>query len=157
LKTHEQLAAGFLAEIEAEIKKHGGAYARDAFWHQAIVIGSAACGLVSLFVGVQGHGALAGALGGATTIASVLTQTLHCVKAQGWQDRIRAELEGIRIQYVYEHGGAPTPEALADLGKQYRNLVSGMSKEWEKVLNSQGGGFNFRVPKTGKGAKERPE
>lgn len=157
MKTHEQLSAEFLAEIEVAREKHRRAYTKDAFWHQAIVIGSAACGLVSLFVGVQGHGALAGALGGATTIASVLTQTLHCVKAQGWQDRMQAELEGIRVQFVYEHGGAPTSDALADLGKQYRNLVSGMSKEWEKVLNSQGGGFNFRVPKAGKGSKERQE
>jgi hypothetical protein len=57
-------------------------------------------------------------------------------------------LDGIRVQFVYEHGSAPTPEALADLGKQYRDLVSKMSKEWERILSSQSGGLNVRLPKT---------
>jgi hypothetical protein len=81
-------------------------------------------------------------------MGSILTQTLHCVKAQGWQqDRMKAELDGIRIQFVYEHGSAPTPEALEDLGKQYRELQSKMSREWERIISSQSGGLNLRLPK----------
>lgn len=80
-------------------------------------------------------------------MASVLTQTLHCVKAQGWQDRMRAELQGLRIQFVYEHGSAPTADALADLAKQYRELVSRMSQEWERIISSQAGGLNLNLGK----------
>jgi hypothetical protein len=151
------LSAQFLAEIEAAIKKHRRAYSKDSGLYQVIVIVSAVCGIVSLFAGAMGHSVLAGVLGGATTIASVLTQTLHCVKAQGWQDRMRAELAGIRIQFIYEHGRAPTPDALANLGKQYRDLISRMSKEWEKILSSQGGGLSIRLPRTKKGSEEPPE
>jgi hypothetical protein len=135
------LSAKFLTEIEDAIARHKWAYSKDAGLYQAIVILSAVCGIISLFAGATGHSVLAGVLGGATTIATVLTQSLHCVKAQGWQDRMRADLEAIRIQFVYEHQRAPTPEALADLGKQYRDLISRMSREWEKILNSQGGGL----------------
>ena len=151
------LSAEFLAEIESAIKKHQCAYSKDTGLYQTIVILSAICGIVSLFAGAMGQSVLAGVLGGATTLASVLTQTLHCVKAQGWQDRMRAELEGIRIQFVYEHGRTPAPDALANLGKQYRELISRMSKEWEKILSSQGGGLNIRLPSTKKGPDEPPE
>ena len=143
----EDLAGKFLAEIEAAIDKHAKSYSKDARWHQFIVILSGACGLLSLAAGAGGKALLAGVLGGVTTMGSVLTQTLHCVKAQGWQDRMRAELDGIRVQFVYEHGSAPTPEALAGLSKQYRNLQSKMSQEWERILSSQSGGLNVRLPK----------
>jgi hypothetical protein len=103
---------------------------------------------LSLIAGTATNNAvLAGIFGGVTTIGSFLTQTLHCVKAQGWQDRMKAELDGIRVQFVYEHGSAPTPEALADLSKQYRELRSKMSKEWERIISSQFGGLNLRLPK----------
>ncbi|MCP3383023.1 hypothetical protein NLM31_21890 [Bradyrhizobium sp. CCGUVB4N] len=153
----DNLSATFLTEVEALIAKHSWAYTKDAGLYQSIVISSAICGILSLFAGAVGYSITAGVLGGATTIASVLTQTLHCVKAQGWQDRMKAELEGIRLQFIYEHGGVPTPEALADLAKQRRDLVSQMSKEWEKILNSQGGGFNFRLQRGKKGSKETQE
>jgi hypothetical protein len=145
-------AAPFLKEIEAEIKRHRWAYTKDTTLYQAIVILSAGCGIVSLYLGATGNGVAAGVLGGVTTIGSVLTQTLHCVKAQGWQDRFRAELQGIRIQFIYEHGSAPTPEALADLGWQYRELVSRMSEEWERIISSQAGGLNLNLGKVRKKA-----
>ncbi|QOZ33259.1 hypothetical protein [Bradyrhizobium sp. CCBAU 53421] len=147
LKTPEQLADEFLAKIQAAMDKHAKAYSKDARWHQLIVIVSGACGLLSLAAGSAGQALLAGVLGGFTTMGSVLTQTLHCVKAQGWQDRMRAELDGIRLQFVYEHGSAPTPDALAGLSKQFRDLQSKMSKEWERTLSSQSGGLNVRLPK----------
>ncbi|MCC8948536.1 hypothetical protein H8A97_26345 [Bradyrhizobium sp. Arg62] len=146
-RTTEQLAGEFLTELESAIDKHAKAYSKDAQWHQFIVILSGLCGLLSLAAGAGGKAFLAGLLGGVTTMGSVLTQTLHCVKAQGWQDRMRAELDGIRVQFVYEHGSAPTPEALAGLSKQYRDLQSKMSKEWERILSSQSGGLNVRLPK----------
>jgi hypothetical protein len=144
---HADLAAEFLAEIETAIRKHQWAYTKDTSLYQVIVITSAACGIISLFLGATHHAVAAGVLGGATTVASVLTQTLHCIKAQGWQDRFRAELEGIRIQFIYEHASAPTPEELAELGKQYRELVSRMSQEWERIISSQAGGLNLNLGK----------
>jgi hypothetical protein len=115
---------------------------KDAFGYQFIVIVSAICGLISLIIGTATKNAVvAGIFGGVTTIGSFLTQTLHCVKAQGWQGRMRVELDGIRVQYVYEHGSSPTPEALAELAKQFRELQSKMSKEWERIVSSQSGGL----------------
>lgn len=146
-KTTEQLAGEFLAEIETAIDKHAKAYSKDARWHQFIVILSGLCGLLSLAAGAGGQALLAGLFGGVTTMGSFLTQTLHCVKAQGWQDRMRAKLDSIRVQFVYEHGSAPTSEALAGLSKQYRDLQSTMSKEWERILSSQSGGLDVRLPK----------
>jgi len=143
----DDLAGKFLAELEAAIGKHSKAYAKDSRWHQFIVILSGACGLFSLAAGASGQALLAGVLGGVTTMGSFLIQTLHCVKAQGWQDRMRAELDGIRIQFVYEHASAPTPEALAGLSKQYRDLQSRMSQEWERILSSQSGGLNVKMLK----------
>lgn len=143
----DNLAANFLAEIEAAIGKHANAYAKDARWHQSIVVISGACGLFSLAAGASGQALAAGVLGGVTTMGSFLIQTLHCVKAQGWQDRMRAELDGIRIQFLYEHASAPIPEALAGMSKQYRELQSRMSQEWERILSSQSGGLNLRLPK----------
>lgn len=155
LKTNEQLAEEFLAEIKAAIDKHSRAYRKDAFWYQFIVVLSASCGLMSLIFGTAANSAVtAGVFGGVTTIGAFLTQTLHCVKAQGWQDRMKAELEGIRIQYVYEHHSAPTPDALADLAKQYRDLHSKMSKEWERIISSQSGGLNLRLSKGKKAPEE---
>lgn len=145
----EDLAGKFLAEIEAAIDKHARAYSKDTFWYQFIVVLSAVCGLLSLIAGAAANNAVvAGIFGGVTTIRSFLTPTLHCVKAQGWQDRMKAELDGIRVQFVYEHGSAPSPEALADLSKQYRKLHSEMSKEWGRIISSQSGGLNLRLSKT---------
>lgn len=143
----DDVASEFLAELKAAIGKHAKAYSKDARWHQFIVIVSGACGLLSLAAGASGEALFAGVLGGVTTMASFLIQTLHCVKAQGWQDRMRAELDGIRIQFVYEHASAPTPEALAGLSRQYRDLQSKMSQEWERILSSQSGGLNVKLPK----------
>jgi hypothetical protein len=150
MKSHEELSAEFLAEIEAGIDKHEWAYTKDTSLYQIIVILSACCGIASLYLGATGRGVEAGILGGATTVASVLTQTLHCVKAQGWQDRMRSELKGLKIQFVYEHGSAPTPAVLADLGKQYRELTSRMSQEWERIISSQAGGLNVNLKKKAK-------
>lgn len=140
---HETRAAEFLREIADAAKGHEWAYTKDSLAYRSIVIGSAICGVLSLIFGTaNGNAVVASVFGAITTIASVLTQTLHCVKAQGWQDRMQTELDGIRIQFVYEHNSDPTPEALAGLAKQYRELKSKMSKEWERVISSQSGGLN---------------
>jgi len=147
----EDLNVKFLAEIEAGIIKHRAAYKWDSFWYQGIVITTAICGLLSLMIGTAlGSAVWAGVFGGVTTIGSFLTQTLHCVKAQGWQDRMNAELEGIRIQFVFEQNSNPSPEALAQLAKQYRELQSKMSKEWERIISAQSGGLNLRLGKSKK-------
>lgn len=154
-RTHEQLVADFLAEIETAIRVHTKAYRKDAFWYQLIVVASAISGLLSLILGTAFKSpAVAGIFGGATTIATVLTQTLHCVKAQGWQDRMKSELEAIRLQLVYEHASAPTPEDLAELSRQYRDLTIRMSKEWERIISSQAGGLNLRLTRGKRGQED---
>ena len=149
--TPEDLNAKFLAEIEAGITRHEAAYKWDSYWYQGIVITTAICGLLPLIIGTAvGSAVWAGVFGGVKTIGSFLTQTLHCVKAQGWQDRMKAELAGIRIQFVFEHNSDPSPEALAQLAKQYRELQSKMSKEWDRIISSQSGGLNLRLAKSRK-------
>lgn len=154
-RTHEQLVTDFLTEVETAIRVHTKAYRKDAFWYQLIVVASAICGLLSLILGTAFKSpAIAGIFGGATTIATVLTQTLHCVKAQGWQDRMKSELEAIRLQLVYEHASAPTPEDLAELSRQYRDLTIRMSKEWERIISSQAGGLNLRLTRGKRGQED---
>jgi uncharacterized membrane-anchored protein YhcB (DUF1043 family) len=144
-KSHEVLVDDFLAEISRAIEEHRKAYKWDTFWYQAIVVVSAICGLLSLIFGTaEGNAKLAGVFGGITTIGTVLTQTLHCVKAQGWQSAMKTELEAIRLQLVYEHASTPSPEALVELSKQYRDLKSRMASEWQRLISSQSGGINFR-------------
>jgi hypothetical protein len=155
-KTHEQIAQEFLNELEKAIDEHRRAYWKDAFLYQFIVIASAICGLISLYFGAsRGDPVLAGVFGGVTTIGSFLTQTLHCAKAQGWQDHMKTELEGIRVQFVYENASAPTPEALSDLARQYRDLKSRMSQEWERIISSGSGGLSLRLPRTRTSAERR--
>jgi uncharacterized membrane-anchored protein YhcB (DUF1043 family) len=144
-KSHETLIGEFLAEITQAIEIHRKAYKRDTFWYQLIVVVSAICGLLSLIFGTAENNAkLAGIFGGVTTIGTVLTQTLHCVKAQGWQSAMKTELEAIRLQLVYEHASAPSPEALVELSKQYRDLKSRMAVEWQRLISSQSGGINIK-------------
>ena len=155
-KTHEQLAEEFLEEVERGIRENSWAYWKDASLHQFIVIASAVCGLISLYFGAsKGDPVLAGVFGGVTTIGSFLTQTLHCAKAQGWQDHMKTELEGIRVQFVYENASAPTHEALSDLARQYRDLKSRMSQEWERIISSGSGGLSLRLPRTRTSAERR--
>lgn len=86
-----------------------------------------------------GEAKWAGFFGGLTTIGTVLTLTLHCVKAQGWQDRMKTEIDAIRLELVYEHGSAPDEEGLASLSKKLRELKVKMSEEWEKIISQQPG------------------
>ena len=144
-KSHETLVSEFLAEINTAIEEHRKAYHWDTFWYQSIVIVSAICGLLSLIFGTAyGDAKLAGVFGGVTTIGTVLTQTLHCVKAQGWQATMKTELEGIRFQLIYEYASAPNPEDLTALSKQYRDLKSRMTNEWQRIISSQGSGINIK-------------
>src|SRR5260370_8473499 len=101
-KSHEALVAEFFAEINQAIETHRKAYAWDTFWYQLIVVASAICGILSLIFGTAaGDPKVAGIFGGITTIGTVLTQTLHCLKAQGWQSSMKAALEALRLQFVY--------------------------------------------------------
>src|ERR1700694_562373 len=139
-KSYEALVGEFLAEINHAIKTHGKAYKWDTFWYQSIVVASAICGILSLIFGTAaGDPKVAGIFGGINTIGTVLTQTLHCVKAQGWQSAMKTELEAIRLQLVYEHASAPSAEALTELSKQYRDLKSRMAAEWQRLISTQSG------------------
>ena len=143
--SHEALVGEFLAELNTAIETHRKAYTWDTFWYQSIVVASAICGILSLIFGTAANDPkVAGIFGGITTIGTVLTQTLHCVKAQGWQSAMKTELEAIRLQLVYEHASAPSAEALADLSKQYRDLKLRMAAEWQRLISSQPGGINLK-------------
>ena len=145
-KSHEALVAEFLTEINKAIETHSNAYAWDTFWYQSIVVASAICGILSLIFGTAaGDPKVAGIFGGITTIGTVLTQTLHCVKAQGWQSAMKVGLESIKIQLVYEQqASTPSAEALAGLSKQYRDLKLRMAAEWQRLISSQSGVIPFK-------------
>lgn len=67
---------------------------------------------------------------------------------------MKSELEAIRLQLVYEHASAPTPEDLAELSRQYRDLTIRMSKEWERIISSQAGGLNLRLTRGKRGQED---
>ncbi|MGT2501258.1 hypothetical protein ACVOMS_11285 [Bradyrhizobium guangxiense] len=130
-RTHEQLVADFLAEIETAIRVHTKAYRKDAFWYQLIVVASAISGLLSLILGTAFKSpAVAGIFGGATTIATVLTQTLHCVKAQGWQDRMKSEARGdqaaARLRTRLRADAGRPGRAVASVSRPDHSHVEGM-------------------------------
>lgn len=146
--SHQERVAAFLAELKDAIDLHKASYRWDTFWYQFLVVGSAVAGILSLVFGMWlKQPALAGAFGGLTTIATVLSQTLHCVRAQAWQARMKTEIDGIRLQLVYEHGSSPTPDGLTNLSQQLRALRLRMTEEWEKIISVQPSGFGSKQAK----------
>ena len=131
-------AKEFRIELDNAITSHRRRRSFDGFMHQSLVIGAALAGFVSLVFGLYFKNAeAAGIVGAVTSVATILTQQLHCVKAQSWHDRMVTEIEGIRLRLSYELKASPTLNDLAKLSKILRDVKLKMSTEWEKVISSQ--------------------
>jgi hypothetical protein len=76
-------------------------------------------------------------LGAVPSVATILTQQLHCIKAQTWHDRMATELDGIRTQLLYELKPGATSDDVAALAKQLRSISVKMTDEWEKVISAE--------------------
>jgi hypothetical protein len=150
---HETRTAQFLAELTDAIKSHVRRRTWDAGLYQFLVIGAASAGFLSLYVGTVNESAVwAGVIGALTSVATILSQQLHCVKAVNWHERMATELDGIRLQLVYECSSAPDVDQLAELSKQLRNVKLKMTAEWEKITSAQSprlGGISLRRPASG--------
>jgi hypothetical protein len=128
----------FRAELERTIEDHRRKRGLDSFLHQLLVIGAALAGFVSLWYGLYLKDAtMAGLIGALTSVATVLSQQLHCVKAQNWHERMATEVEGIRTQLLYELKSNPSLDDIAPLAKQLRTLKSKMADEWERVTSTE--------------------
>ena len=143
IDAHQQKIAAFLEELTDAIKSHKCKRRVDALLHQSLVIGAAIAGFVSLALGLwsdssHDYGKWAGIVGALTSVATILSQQLNCVRAINWNERMRVELDGIRLQLVYEHQLTPSPAELAELSKQLRNVKLKMAAEWEKATSGPG-------------------
>jgi hypothetical protein len=147
---HDKRMSQFLAELTDSIKSHRRRRKWDSGLYQFLVIGAASAGFLSLYVGtVQGSAVWAGVIGALTSVATILSQQLHCVKAISWHERMATELDGIRLQLVYECNSAPDVDQLAEFSTQLRNVKLKMTAEWEKVTSAQSarlGGISLRKP-----------
>jgi hypothetical protein len=125
-------------ELDTQIADHRRTGRFDSFVHQGLIIGAAFAGFVSLIVGlVAKQPELAGIIGALPSIATILTQQLHCVKAQNWHARFATELAGIRTQLLYELKATASDADVAALAERKRTLEEKMTAEWEKVTTSQ--------------------
>jgi hypothetical protein len=78
-------------------------------------------GLVSLAVGTLGDSAKwAGIIGALTSVATILSQQLNCVKAINWHQRNGGELDGILLQLLNESQLLPTEAELAEMSTELR-------------------------------------
>lgn len=81
--------------------------------------------------------ALAGAIGALTSVATILSQQLHCVRAVNWHYRMAVQLDAIRAKFLDKYKSAPSDEELAGLSEEVSNLKIGMLDVWEKVTSSE--------------------
>jgi len=137
---HQQKIRDFLVELTGEMDSHACKRWGDAWLHQSLVIGAAIAGFLSLALGLglwsdaqHDYRKWAGIVGALTSVATILSQQLNCVKAINWHERMRVELDGIRLQLVYEHESNPNHPQLAGLSKQLRHVKLKMAREWEKA------------------------
>ncbi len=135
-EAYEKRVSDFLSELNKAIASHNCRRRWDSGLYQLLVIGAAVAGFGSLYAGTIGDSAKwAGIIGALTSVATILSQQLHCVKAVNWHDRMAVELDGIRLQLIFEKEMAPTPGELAELSKQLRDVKLSMTKKWEKIAS----------------------
>jgi hypothetical protein len=135
---HQKRVAEFLAELTKAIKAHSARRTFDSSLYQFLVIGAAIAGFASLVAGLLYQSAIgAGIIGALTSVATILSQQLHCVKAVDWHNRMAVELDVIRRRLLYEHQSAPNELELAELSKQLTDLQLKMTDAWEKVTSIQ--------------------
>lgn len=147
----------FLENLTNTIKLHNRQRTFDAGLHQFLIIGSAVAGFASLTFGLLAHdhkeyAIWAGAIGALTSVATILSQQLHCVKAVNWHNRMAVELDILRDQFLYKYRAAPTDQELAELSEEVAKLKLRMLKAWETVA-----GGPAAPTKTEKPPDEEPE
>jgi hypothetical protein len=134
-------AKNFLERLTGDINSHENLRRFDSGLHQTLIIGSAIAGFASLSLGIiakQGPdpdlGMWAGIVGGMTSVATILSQQLHCVKAINWHAKMAARLEAIRAKFRDKYKSAPNDDQLAALSEEVSTLKLEMQETWEKGM-----------------------
>ena len=139
--SREGRAKDFHRRLTKEINSHARLRRWDSGLHQSLVIGSAIAGFASLSFGLlaanhNNFGVWAGSIGALTSVATILSQQLHCVKAVNWHERMAVQLDVIRAKFLDKYKSAPSDEELAALSEEVSNLKLRMLDAWEKVTSS---------------------
>jgi hypothetical protein len=139
--SHDVRTNDFLQRLTDEIDRHTNLRRWDSGLYQFLVIGSAIAGFASLSFGLiatkeNNFGIWAGAIGALTSVATILSQQLHCVKAVNWHSRMAVQLDVIRAKFLDKYKSAPGDEELAALSEEVSNLKLEMLDVWEKVTSS---------------------
>lgn len=135
-EAHQQRVAAFRAGLTEAIRTHTNMARWDSGLYQFLVIGAAISGFVSLAAGTLGESAKwAGIIGALTSVATILSQQLNCVKAINWHQRMVVELDGILLQLLNESELLPTEAELAEMSTELRAVKIKMAYEWERVTN----------------------
>jgi hypothetical protein len=146
----------FVRKLDKEISSHGWRRSFDAGLYQFLVIGSATAGFAALALGLLAQGDRsysfwAGAVGALTSVATILSQQLHCVKAVNWHARMRAELDLIRDKFLFKHNSVPNEAQLAELVGEVAELKLRMLEAWERITSLEPSAFG-RIKKTSEGS-----
>jgi hypothetical protein len=131
----------FLKKLDKEIKFHHRRRAFDSALYQFLVIGSAVAGFAALAFGLiardhPGFAVWAGSVGALTSVATILSQQLHCVKAVNWHDRKSVELGVIRDKFLFKNNSAPDATQLAELTDEVAELNMRMLDVWERITST---------------------
>jgi hypothetical protein len=130
--------AAFLKRLDDAISSHDKKRTFDAGLHQFLVIGAALSGFAALALGLLAqrdtqYAVWAGAVGALTSVATIIAQQLHCVKAVNWHDRMSVELGIIRDKFLFKFQSVPNAEQLSELTDELAKLKSRMAEAWEKI------------------------
>jgi hypothetical protein len=129
-------ADDFLADLNQKITAHEKYRRVDAGFYQFLVIGAALAGFASLTAGLYYKSPeVAGVIGGLTSVATILSQQLRCVKAIDWRYRSSIELEAIKSKLLFE--GSADEARVAALSAEVRDLERRMTEDWEKGTSGQ--------------------
>ena len=139
--SREGRAKDFLRRLTNDIDSHSRLRRVDSGLHQSLVIGSAIAGFASLSFGLlaakdNNFGVWAGCIGALTSVATILSQQLHCVKAVNWHQRMAVQLDVIRAKFLDKYKSAPSDEELAALSEEVSNLKLRMLDAWEKATST---------------------
>jgi hypothetical protein len=131
----------FLAKLDEAISSHRWKRKVDANLHQSLVIGSALAGFAALTLGLMAqdhkeYAVWAGAIGALTSVATILSQQLHCVRAVNWHDRMLVEYEIIRNKFEFKFKSTPTDKQLDELVNDVARLKLKMVDAWARVTSS---------------------
>jgi uncharacterized protein YihD (DUF1040 family) len=134
----DRVRSAFLKKLDRAIAFHAWKRSFDAFLYQFLVIGAAVAGFTALALGLMAgdnskYGVWAGVVGALTSVATILSQQLHCVKAVNWHDRLAVELDVIRDKFLFKFNSAPTDQQLSDLTDEVAELKLRMVEAWERI------------------------